>query len=73
MRLFVGVALVAAAMALGGCQSTGGSIDPALLSWCAQNGFGRPGQPHFDDCARQYSMDGRGEQLDKRAIGANGT
>lgn len=73
MKVFMGVALVAAAMALGGCQATGGSIEPALVDWCAQNGFGRPGQPLFDDCAERYSIAGRGEQLDRRAVGANGT
>lgn len=73
MKVFAGVALIAAALAVGGCQSTGGSIDPALVDWCATNGFGRPGQAGFDDCARRYSMAGRGEQLDKRLVGANGT
>ncbi|MEQ9642655.1 MAG: hypothetical protein RIM84_21700 [Alphaproteobacteria bacterium] len=73
MRTFAIAALVAMAAALAGCQSTGSGVDPALSDFCTQNGFGRPGDANYERCLIDKSMGGRGEQLDKREIGANGT
>ncbi len=73
MRTIAVAALVAAAAALAGCQSTGSGVDPALANYCAEHGYGRPGDKNYEDCLIRNSFGGRGLELDKRQIGANGT
>lgn len=73
MRMLTAAALVVASLAMAGCQSTGGGPGPALVDYCKQYGFGRPGDANFEQCLIDNSLSGRGEQLDKRAVGANGT
>ena len=45
MRMFVCVALLAAGVALAGCQAvgTGAQTDPALVQYCLKYGFGPQG------------------------------
>lgn len=73
MRTLAVAMLAAVAAALAGCQSTGNGVEPALAEYCTQSGFGHPGDASYQQCLIDNSMSGRGEQLDKRAIGANGT
>jgi hypothetical protein len=73
MRVFAGLALAAVAMAIGGCQSTGGVVDPRLTSFCSSSGFGQPGDALYNQCLIDYSMGGRGTDFDPRAAGRIGT
>ena len=73
MRLFAGVALVAGAMLIAGCQSTGGGVDTRLAGFCKSNGFGSPGDRLYEECLVQHSLGGRGETFDPRTAGQNGT
>jgi hypothetical protein len=66
--------LAGLAVVLPGCQMTGADavVDPQLVRFCQQQGYGADTGERHQWCLEQYSMAGRGLQLDPRAAGMAG-
>jgi hypothetical protein len=63
--------LAGLAAVLSACGPTGGAdyVDPRLVRFCQQQGYGPDTGERHQWCLRQYSMAGRGKELDPGAAG----